>query len=63
VNYAISLSSLSGAEIVLLRVIEKTDELKDISVDVENTSDTHDSLKRNVHGPFVSRNGRHNKEM
>lgn len=48
---------------MLLRVIEKTDELKDISVDVENTSDTHDSLKRNVHGPFVSRNGRHNKEM
>ncbi len=53
VNYAISLSNLSGAEIVLLRIIEHTDELKDISVDIEDTPDTHDSLKRNVQGPFV----------
>jgi nucleotide-binding universal stress UspA family protein len=53
VNYAISLSNLSGAEIVLLRVIENADELKNISVDVENTPNTHDSLKRNVQGPFV----------
>lgn len=53
VNYAISLSNLSGAEIVLLRVLENADELKNISVDVENTPNTHDSLKRNVQGPFV----------
>ena len=52
VNYAISLSNLSGAELVLLRVIEDTDEIKDISVKV-GTSNTHDSLKRNVQGPFV----------
>jgi nucleotide-binding universal stress UspA family protein len=52
VNYAISLSNLSGAEIVLLRVIEDADEIKDISVNVV-TSNTHDSLKRNVQGPFV----------
>lgn len=53
VNYAISLSNLSGAEIVLLRIIENTDELKDISVDIEDTPNTNDSLKRNVQGPFV----------
>lgn len=53
VNYAISLSNLSGAEIVLLRIIENTGELKDISVDVEDIPNTHDSLKRNVQGPVV----------
>lgn len=52
VNYAISLSNLSGAEIVLLRVIEDADEIKDISVNVV-TSNTQDSPKRNVQGPFV----------
>src|ERR1044072_3416912 len=36
VNYAISLSNLSGAQIVLLRIIENTDNLKDISINVEN---------------------------
>ena len=53
VNYAISISNKSGAEIVLLRIIEHTDELKDISVDIEDTPNTHDSLKRNVQGQFV----------
>lgn len=53
VNYAISISNNSGAEIVLLRIIEHTDELKDISVDIEDTPNTHDSLKRNVQGQFV----------
>lgn len=53
VNYAISLSNMSGAEIVLLRVIENAEEIKDISVNVGNSSNTHDSLKRNVQGPFV----------
>src|SRR5689334_25386474 len=53
VNYAISLSNLSGAEIVLLRIIENTDNLKDISINVENTPNTHDFLKRNVQGPVV----------
>jgi nucleotide-binding universal stress UspA family protein len=53
VNYAISLSNLSGAEIVLLRIMENTGKLKDISINVENTPNTHDFLKRNVQGPFV----------
>jgi nucleotide-binding universal stress UspA family protein len=53
VNYAISLSNLSGAEIVLLRVIEHADEIKHISVNVGNSPDTHDSLNRDVQGPFV----------
>jgi nucleotide-binding universal stress UspA family protein len=53
VNYAISLSNLSGAEIVLLRIIENTGNLKDISINVENTPNTHDFLKRNVQGPVV----------
>ncbi len=52
VNYAIFLSNLSGAEIVLLRIIEDADEIKNFSVNVV-TSDTHYSLKRNVQGPFV----------
>lgn len=52
VNYAISLSNLSGAEMVLLRVIEDADKIKDVSVNV-GTSNTHDSVKRNVEGPFV----------
>ncbi len=40
VNYAIFLSNLSGAEIVLLRIIEDADEIKNFSVNVV-TSDTH----------------------
>jgi nucleotide-binding universal stress UspA family protein len=51
VNYAIALSNLSGAEIVLLRVIENADKIEGTSVSIENTDD--DSLKRNVQGPFV----------
>jgi nucleotide-binding universal stress UspA family protein len=55
VNYAISLSNLSGAEIVLLRVIENADKIEGTSVSVEGSSNTddYDSLKRNVQGPFV----------
>ena len=56
VNYAISLSNLSGAEIMLLRVIEHADKIERTSVSVEgsyNTDDDDDSLKRNVQGPFV----------
>jgi len=55
VNYAISLSNLSGAEIVLLRVIEHADKIEGTSVSVEGSSNTddNDSLKRNVQGPFV----------
>jgi nucleotide-binding universal stress UspA family protein len=55
VNYAISLSNLSGAEIVLLRVIEHADKIEGTSVSVEGSynTDDDDSLKRNVQGPFV----------
>ena len=53
VNYAISLSNLSGAEIVLLRIMENTGKLKEISINVENTPNAHDFLKRNVQGPIV----------
>jgi hypothetical protein len=59
VNYAISLSNLSGAEIVLLRVIEHADKIEGTSVSVEGSSNTddYDSLKRNeqrnVQGRFV----------
>src|SRR3954470_10367553 len=40
VNYAISLSNLSGAEIVLLRVIENTDKIEGTSVSVEGSYNT-----------------------
>jgi nucleotide-binding universal stress UspA family protein len=54
VNYAISLSNMSSAEIVLLRVIENADKIEGTSVSVEGSSNTDDdSLKRNVQGPFV----------
>jgi nucleotide-binding universal stress UspA family protein len=54
VNYAISLSNLSGAEIVLLRVIEHADKIEGTSVSVEGSSNTDDNfLKRNVQGSFV----------
>jgi nucleotide-binding universal stress UspA family protein len=55
VNYAISLSNLSGTEIVLLRVIEHADKIEGTSVSVEGSynTDDDDSLKRNVQGPFV----------
>ena len=52
-NYAISLSNLSGAEIVLLRVVEDLDKIEGTSVKVGDSFNTHDSLKRNVQGPFV----------
>ena len=54
INYAISLSNLSGAEIVLLIVIENADKIEGTSVSVEGSYNTDDdSLKRNVQGPFV----------
>ena len=54
VNYAISLSNLSGAEIVLLRVIEHADKIEGTSVSVEGSSNTVDNfLKRNVQWSFV----------
>jgi nucleotide-binding universal stress UspA family protein len=53
VNYAISLSNLSGADIVLLRIVEDVDKIEGTSVNVGDSSNTHDSLKRNVQGPFV----------
>jgi nucleotide-binding universal stress UspA family protein len=55
VNYAISLSNLSGAEIVLLIVIENADKIEGTSVSVEGSynTDDDDSLKRNVQGSFV----------
>jgi nucleotide-binding universal stress UspA family protein len=52
-NKPISLSNLSGAEIVLLRVVEDVDKIEGTSVNVGDSSNTHDSLKRNVQGPFV----------
>ncbi|MFL6365577.1 MAG: hypothetical protein ACJ719_10315 [Nitrososphaeraceae archaeon] len=52
-NRPISLSNLSGAEIVLLRVVEDVDKIECTSVNVGDSSNTRDSLKRNVQGPFV----------
>jgi nucleotide-binding universal stress UspA family protein len=53
-NKPISLSNLSGAEIVLLRVVEDVDKIEGKSVNVGDSSNTRDSLKRNVQGPFVN---------
>jgi nucleotide-binding universal stress UspA family protein len=53
INYAIYLSNLSGAEIVILRIIADVDKIQGTSVNVGDLSNTDDSLKRNVQGPFV----------
>jgi nucleotide-binding universal stress UspA family protein len=54
VNYAISLSNMSGADIVLLRVIENVDKIEGTSVSVEGNHNTNDnSLERNIQGPIV----------
>lgn len=64
VNHAISISNLSGAEIVLLRVIEDTNPIEHTSVKVENTTASNDtsnsstSTSQNqseigIQGPFI----------
>ena len=57
-NYAISISNTSGAEIVILRVIGDVDKLGDTSVKVSQddttTKDSEKNLKRNVEGELVN---------
>jgi hypothetical protein len=73
-NYAISLSNLSGAEIVILRIIENIEKLGDTSVSVSQSKepDTKSGFKHNVEGELVIAmeekikkfpNGRENKKM
>ena len=56
-SYAIYISNLSGAEIVILRVIEDVDKLEDTSVKVSQDDTTiknnEKNLKRNVEGELV----------
>ena len=58
-SYAIYISNLSGAEIVILRVIEDVDKLGDTSVKVSQDSSTtmkknnEKDLRRNVEGELV----------
>src|SRR5918994_3792505 len=57
-NYAIYISNLSGAEVVILRVIGDVDKLGDTSVKVSQGSTTmkdgEKNLKRNVEGELVN---------
>src|SRR5918994_1350505 len=57
-NQAIYVSNLSGAEIVILRIIEKVDKLGDTSVNVSQDDNTlkndEKNLKRNVEGELVN---------
>ena len=57
-NYAIYISNVSGAEIVILRVIGNVDKLGDTSVKVSQGSTTmkdgEKNLKRNVEGELVN---------
>src|ERR671913_1666993 len=57
-NYAIYISNVSGAEIVILRVIGDVDKLGDTSVKVSQGSTTmkdgEKNLKRNVEGELVN---------
>src|ERR671919_1916810 len=58
-NHAIYISNLSGAEIVILRVIEDVDKLGDTSVKVSQDSskamkkNNDKNLRRNVEGELV----------
>ena len=57
-NYAIYVSNLSGAEIVILRVIGDVDKFGDTSVNVSQNDttmkDNEKNLKRNVEGGLVN---------
>ena len=51
-NFAISLSNFSGAEIVILRIIENIEKMGDTSVSVSQSKepDTKSGFKHNVEG-------------
>lgn len=57
-NHAIYISNLSGAEVVILRVIGDVDKLGDTSVNVSQSDttmkDNEKNLKRNVEGELVN---------
>jgi nucleotide-binding universal stress UspA family protein len=57
INHAISISNFSGAEIVILRIIENIENLGDTSVSVskdrEPDTDTKSGLKYNVEGELA----------
>lgn len=54
-NYAISISNLSGTEIVILRIIENIEKMGDTSVSVSQNKepDTKNGFKHNVKGELV----------
>jgi nucleotide-binding universal stress UspA family protein len=56
INYAISISNLSGAEIVILRIIENIDKLGDTSVSVSQNKepDAKNDFKHNIEGELVT---------
>ena len=67
-NHAIYISNLSGAEIVILRVIEDVDKLGDTSVKVSQDGITmrknnEKDLRRNVEGELVDAMEEENKRM
>jgi nucleotide-binding universal stress UspA family protein len=55
-NYAISISNLSGAEIVILRIIENIEKMGDTSVNVTQNKepDTKSGFKHNVEGELLT---------
>ena len=55
-NHAISISNLSGAEIVILRIIENIEKMGDTSVSVSQNKepDTRGGFKHNIEGELVN---------
>src|ERR671911_2177734 len=55
-NYAISISNLSGAEVVILRIIENIEKMGDTSVSVSQNiePDAKGGFKHNVGGELVT---------
>jgi nucleotide-binding universal stress UspA family protein len=56
INHAISISNFSGAEIVILRIIENIDNLGDTSVSVskDKEPDTESGFKHNIEGELAN---------
>ena len=55
-NYAISISNLSGAEVVILRIIENIEKMGDTSVSVSQNKevDTKKGFEHNIEGDLVN---------
>ena len=64
-SHAIYISNLSGAEIVILRIIEDIDKLGDTSVNISQNKaiDNQKGFEHNIQGELVNTMEQKNKKM